>query len=86
MVYTEGMATMIKHLLSNIAYWMLVAFAVFLIYEIIRKISGGSLGFEELVIGVLVMNLSLSFYLRESINKVDNKITGHIGWHKGRNN
>ena len=58
---------------------------MYLIFELLRKLLGGSLGFEELVIGLLIANLGYSFYLRESINKVDSKISGHIGWHRGKN-
>lgn len=69
---------------TKIAYWILILFVVYLIYEIIRKLLGGSLGFEELVIGLLIANLGYSFYLKESIMNIDSKVSGHIGWHKGQ--
>lgn len=74
-----------QELLKKIVYWIFLIFLVYLIYELSRKLFGKSLGFEELVIGLLIANLGYSFYLRESINKVDSKISGHIGWHKGKN-
>lgn len=73
-------------LFGKIIYWLFLLFLVYLMYELLRKILGGSLGFEELVIGLLIANLGYSFYLRETINKIDSKISGHIGWHRGLNN
>ena len=60
-----------------VLYWLLVLFIVYLIIEIVRKIFWGSLGFEELKIGLLIANIGYSFYLRESINRIDSKISGH---------
>ena len=42
---------------KKIFYWALVLFVLYLIIEIIRKIFGDSLGYEDLVIGLLVANL-----------------------------
>ena len=67
-------------------YWLLGVFVIFLIIALIQKILGGSLGFEEIVIGLLVANLGYSFYLQGSINKIDSKISEHLGWHKGKEN
>ena len=71
-------------ILTKAAYWLFVVFLAYLAFELARKILGGSLGFEELVIGLLITNLGFSFYLKEAISKVDSKISGHIGWHTGR--
>ena len=65
-------------------YWLLGIFIIFLIIVIIQKILGGSLGFEEIVIGLLVANLGYSFYLQGSISRLNSKISGHLGWHKGK--
>ena len=73
-----------KEILKKILYWLFILFLVYLIFELSRKILGWSLGFEELTIGLLIANLGYSFYLRESINKINSKISGHIGWHKGK--
>ncbi len=64
---------------EKILYWLLVLFMVYLIFELIRKLFGGSLGFEELVIGLLIANLGYSFY-------INSKISEHLGWHKGKDN
>ncbi|MFH1212208.1 MAG: hypothetical protein V1659_04765 [Candidatus Woesearchaeota archaeon] len=73
-----------KELFLKIMYLLFLLFLVYLIFELARKMLGGSLGFEELVIGLLIANLGYSFYLRESINTIDAKISGHMGWHKGK--
>jgi len=75
-----------QELIKTIFYWIFFLFLVYLAIELIRKILGGSLGFEELAIGLLIANLGYSFYLRGCIGKMDSKISGHIGWHKGKNN
>lgn len=75
----------IKITLEKILYWLFFAFLIYLAYELLRKVLGHSLGFEELVIALLVANIGYSFYLKGSINKIDNKLSGHIGWHKGKN-
>jgi predicted membrane channel-forming protein YqfA (hemolysin III family) len=69
---------------EKILYWLLGLFVVYLIIEIIRKMFGGSLGFEEIVIGLLIANLGYVFYLQRDMSKIDSKISGHIGWHKGK--
>lgn len=71
-------------IVSKVLYWLFVVFLIYLAFELIRKLLGGSLGFEELVIGLLIMNLGHSFYLKGAISKVDAKVTGHIGWHSGK--
>ena len=48
-------------------------------YRVITKDIGGSLGFEELIVGLLIANLGYSFYINA-------KLSEHIGWHKGRDN
>jgi len=60
-------------------YWMLTVFMLYLIYEILRKILGGSLSFEGLVVGLLIANLGYTFYLNSLMSE-------HIGWHKAQNN
>jgi len=67
-----------KITLEKVLYWLLILFIVYLIIELIRKLLGGSLGFEELVIGLLIANLGYSFY-------INSKVSEHLGWHHGKN-
>ena len=57
--------------------WFLIVFTIYVIFEVIRKILGGSLGFEELVITLLVANIGYTHAMHK-------KLAEHIGWHKGR--
>ena len=75
----------IKDIMRKILCWLFLLFLFYLIYELLRTLFGGSLGFEELVIGLLIANIGYSFFIKESISKLDAKISGHIGWHKGKN-
>ena len=65
--------------IEQLFYWALVIFVIYILFELMRKIIGGSLGFEEIVIGLLIANLGYSFYL-------NSKLSEHIGWHKGKDN
>ena len=62
---------------QKILYWILILFMVYLIIELLRKILGGSLSIEELIIGLMIANLGYSFY-------INTKLSEHIGWHKGK--
>ena len=53
---------------------LFIIYILFLIYQIIRKELGGSWGFEELVIGLLIANLGYSFYTNSRLQK-------HLGKH-----
>ncbi len=67
-----------------VLYWLLGIFAVYLAFEIIRKILGGSLRFEELVIGLLIANLGYVIALHSKVSEASSKLSGHLGWHKGK--
>ncbi len=71
---------------QKVLYWLLGLFGIYLIFELIRKILGGSLGFEELVIGLLIANLGYVIALHSKISSVTSRLSEHIGWHKGREN
>jgi hypothetical protein len=58
-------------------YWLTAVFIAYLIVEVVRKLLGGSLGFEEIVIGLLIANLGYSFHINAKLSK-------HLGWHRGK--
>jgi len=77
--------------LQKIFNWLLLLFALFIIFQILRKIFGGSWGLEELVTALLVMNLGATLALHSrliavhlKIHKIDVKLSEHLGWHKGQ--
>ena len=70
--------------LKKIINWVLFLFLLYIIFELTRKILGGSLGFEELVIALLTANIGYVISLHSKISELDSKFAGHIGWHKGK--
>jgi len=61
----------------KILQWLLALFMLYLIFEILRTLFGGSLGTEELIIGLLVANLGYSFHTHSLVVE-------HLEWHKGK--
>mgnify|MGYP001578732654 CR=1 FL=1 len=72
--------------LQKIIQWLFALFVIYVIIEVIRKIFRGSLGFEELVTTLLVVNLGYSFSLNHRVSALNSKISEHLGWHKGKDN
>ena len=72
-----------KHLQRalSIAY---IAFLLYLLFELVRKLLGGSLAYEELMIALTIAHIGYSMKLGEKINRIDKKLSAHIGWHKGQ--
>ncbi|MBI2580663.1 hypothetical protein HYV85_02545 [Candidatus Woesearchaeota archaeon] len=69
---------------GTILRFLFVVFMIWVIFELVGKIFGGSLGFQELMIVMLSINIGFSFKLNSMVSKVDSKLSGHIGWHRGR--
>lgn len=76
------MLTIIMTVLKRVGYGLFFLFLLYLAFELLRKVMGGSLAFETLMIGLLLANLGYSFSIKESLNRIDS--TGHLGWHKGK--
>jgi uncharacterized membrane protein len=55
--------------------WILILLGLFIAYQIIRAIFGGSWQTESIIIALLVFNLGLTW-------KLSNEFNGHISWHK----
>ena len=84
-------------ILGKILYWAFVIFVIFVIYQMMRSILGGSWQLESIIVVLLGANLGYSFYLTRHIGNVDSKLTKHLGdinskisehmgWHKGKEN
>jgi len=76
----------VAKIVFKVLYWGLFLFMIYLIFELIRKIFGGSLEIYQINTALIMMNIGLTFHMIQSINKVDAKVSGHIGWHKGQHN
>ena len=63
--------------LQKVFKWLLFLFIFYLAFELLRKLLGGSLGFEEIAIGLLIANVGYSFH-------INTKLSEHLGWHRGK--
>ena len=63
---------------------LLILFGLFIAYQLLLKIFGGSWQTESLIIGLLIFNLRLTWKLGERIFKLDSKFDSHIEWHKAK--
>lgn len=68
---------MSKKQINTITNIVIFLFAIFIAYQILRVIFGGSWQFESIIIAILVFNLGITW-------KINTKLEGHMGWHKGR--
>lgn len=55
--------------------WVLILFGIFMIYQILRNLLGGSWGTDGLMLGLMIANVGLLW-------KLSLKFEGHILWHK----
>jgi len=63
---------------------VLILFGLFIAYQLLRAIVGGSWESESLIIAFLVFNLGLIWKISMNLMKLNMKFDGHIGWHRGR--
>ena len=61
--------------------------AIIVIIQILRILFGGSWSVEDVILALLILNLTLTFgmsyRLSNKIAIVDRKLHGHIEWHRG---
>lgn len=67
--------------------------AIILIIQILKLLIGGSWAIEDIILGLIILNLTITFgigsyliNLSNKISDVNTKVEGHIKWHKGVNN
>ena len=63
---------------------LLILFGLFIAYQLLRKILGGSWQFESLIITLLVFNLGIMWKLNNSFWRLDSKFQRHMVWHKAK--
>jgi hypothetical protein len=54
---------------------LLALFAVYIIYEIVRKLAGGSLSIEEIILTLIILNLGWTALMQR-------QLSSHLGEHK----
>ena len=54
---------------------LLILLGLFIIYQLVKKLFGGSWQTESIIISLLIFNLGLTW-------RLNMKFEGHMGWHK----
>jgi len=77
-------------LLSQILAYIIAAI---LIIQIYKAIYGGTWQIEEIILALVIFNLTIVFgiggyliHLSNKVSNVDKRIHGHFEWHKGKDN
>lgn len=80
----------IGEFLSIIAQIAAYILGLILIVQIVRLILGGSWEIEDVILAIVIFNLTITFgiggyliHLHNIISRVDKKLHGHIEWHRG---
>lgn len=80
-------------LVSTIGQIVAYVIAIVLILELLKAIFGATWELEEIILALVIFNLTVTFgvggyliSLNNRISKVNTKVEGHFGWHKGVNN
>jgi len=63
---------------------ILIILGLFIAYQLLRAIFGGSWQTESLIIALLIFNLGLTWRISVNFVKLNIKFDGHIDWHKAR--
>ena len=61
---------------------LLIILGLFIAYQLLRAIIGGSWQTEGLIIALLVFNFGLIWKMSINLVKLDMKFNRHIRWHK----
>ncbi len=69
---------------SIIAQVVAYILAIILIIQIVRAILGGTWAVEDIILALLIFNLTITFGISGYLISLNNKISGHLGWHKGK--
>ena len=80
----------INELLSIIAHIIAYVLAGVLIVQLVRYLLGGTWSIEDIILGLVILNLTITFsiggyllHLNNKIAVVDKRIHGHFEWHRG---
>ena len=81
----------INETLSIIAQIVAYLIAIIIAIQILRTLIGGTWEIENIILALVIFNLTIAFgiggyllHLNNKISNVERKIHGHIEWHKGK--
>ncbi|MAF50714.1 MAG: hypothetical protein CMH64_01355 [Nanoarchaeota archaeon] len=69
---------------NNLIDVILILFGLFIAYQLLRIILGGSWQTESVILAFLIFNLGLTWKINSGFGKLNAKLEGHLGWHKGK--
>lgn len=67
-----------KNLKGKTVDVLLILLGLFIAYQLLRKIFGGSWQIDSIIITLLVFNLWISWRLNSNLGKLNAKLEGHI--------
>lgn len=73
----------ILEFIGKFAKIIVLILILILLYQIYKAISGGTWEIEDIILGLIILNLTLTITLLTSFYNVKTKIDGHIKWHEG---
>jgi uncharacterized integral membrane protein len=65
----------LKEVLNLIFYLFLIVFSIFTIYQILRKLLGGSWETQDIMIALLILILGFVFNLTVKLTKLETKFS-----------
>ncbi|MBS3151268.1 hypothetical protein J4443_02715 [Candidatus Woesearchaeota archaeon] len=78
-------------ILSLIGQFLAYLLGIIIIIQIIKSLFGGTWEIENIILAIVIFNLTITFSiggyllsLNTKIAKIDKKIHGHVEWHKGK--
>ncbi len=81
----------VGEIISVIGQIVAYIIGVILLVQIIKALFGGTWEIEDIILALVIFNLTISFgigsyliSLNNKIASVDSKIEGHFSWHKGK--
>ncbi len=70
--------------LVTIALILAYILAIIIIIQILRVFFGGTWSIEDVILALVIFNLTITFGIVAKMSDIDKKLHGHIEWHKGK--
>lgn len=68
--------------------WLATIFGIYVAYQIVKILLGGSWGVEDAILALVVLNITITFgsliHSNSRLSKLESKLHGHIEWHRGK--
>lgn len=68
--------------------WLATIFGIYVAYQIVKILLGGSWGVEDAILALVVLNITITFssliHSNSRLSKLEGKLHGHMEWHRGK--